>query len=548
MDNAKEIFLSWLREVKDPQLANELESLKESPQKIFDKFSSSLCFGTGGLRGKIGAGTNCMNIYTVSRISVAVAKWSKQTGGKKVVISYDSRKNSLLFAKTAAEVFAAAGFFVFITSDVMPTPFLSFAARFLSCDLGVMITASHNPPEYNGYKVYSGSGCQLADLEAQQIADILTDLPYFNLPEENFDRLVKENKIGYVQDEVAGKYLTNVLSLKNCGISTITAAYSALNGAGYKLVPQLLNLAEIGQLYEVEEQCRLDENFPSCKEPNPEKPAAFSLAVKCAQENHCDIAFLTDPDADRIGVAVREENGGYAILNGNETALIILDFLLSCSARPGLVVITTMVSSPLILEIAAKHKAKVMITPTGFKYIGKKIQQLENDGVLETFLCGLEESHGYLAGTFVRDKDAIISAYLLCQAAAELKTENKTMIKRLNELYAEFGYIENKLLTYKFEGVEGKLKMHDRLAGLKSGGIFASVSMDMRLTDYQTSPLEGFEPFNALRFELNGGIAVIIRPSGTEPLLKAYVSVKDSEIRAKEKAAKIQNLLDKFFR
>lgn len=560
------LYQYWVSEAGKSQIADEdvIKELKEmagDSQKIQDAFYRSLTFGTGGLRGIIGAGTNRMNVHTVARASQGLANYLKgqsglrwREGGAKIAVSYDSRIKSELFAKVSSGVFAANGIRVYLYSRLMPTPCLSFAVRELGCDAGVMITASHNPAKYNGYKVYGADGCQITSKAAAGIlAEIESLDPFSQVKTADFAAFLKEGRIAYIPDEVYAAFIQKVKAEsvsadweldKNAAI-----VYSPLNGAGREPVLRVLQESGYAQVTVVKEQELPDGHFPTCPRPNPENREAMALGIACARKIHADLLLATDPDCDRIGVAVKSQKGEYVLLSGNETGCLLLDYL--CARRKERktmpkdpVMMKTIVTTDLGERIADRYQVRTVNVLTGFKYIGEQIGLLEQEGKADSYIFGFEESYGCLSGTYVRDKDAVNAAFLVCEMFAYYKARGIGLAERLEELYQDYGCYLNTQHSYEFEGAEGFRKMQEimgkfrekalkaekrgkegwsegqsREEGLSFGG-----RKVIRVLDYAKG-LDGLPKSDVLKFLLEGGSSVVIRPSGTEPKLKVYISV-----------------------
>ncbi len=522
MDIIWERYNEWLNNC-DGEMHAELESM--TPEAMKDAFYAELKFGTAGLRGKIGAGTDKLNVFTVARATQGLADYLKSTGGKKVAISYDSRIKSDLFAVVAAEVLVESGINVIIVSDMMPTPYMSYMIRYYKCDAGIMITASHNPKEYNGYKVSGSDGCQINDETAEKILACIDKYGYFGIKRFSFDQALRYGMIKYAGTDVKESYLREVW---NCGITHeadgLSVTYSALNGTGIKLIPEIFDRLGV-KCNKVETQCVKDGTFRTCPYPNPEKPEAMELAVRQAIERGSDLVIATDPDADRVGVAVIK-NGKADLLSGNETGLLLTDYILKNKRkikRP--IVIKSIVTTRLTEKICASYGAELINVLTGFKYIGGKVTELEKKGEAERFVLGFEESYGYLPGSYVRDKDAMSASMLICEMAADYKRKGKTLRDALNGIYAIYGLEEEKLVSYRFEGAEGSRLISDIMVHFRSnlptviGGLAVKEKTDFLTDD------TGLVRSNVLRFVLEKDAQIILRPSGTEPLMKAYLSV-----------------------
>lgn len=531
MRRAAETFAEWRKKVKDEELRSELEAMASDEKTAENRFYKDLQFGTGGLRGELGAGTNAMNIYTVGRASAGLAQYVLSQGGGAVAVCYDTRRKSALFARRTACVLAGRGVRVYLAKECMPTPFLSFAVRHLGAAAGVMITASHNPAQYNGYKVYGSDGCQITDGAAAEISSFISREDYFGKQDDDFDTLSAAGKISYIEEEVETAYLAAVRRLGLCSAEGLRVAYTPLNGTGYRLVPKVLE--EIGaSICPVPEQSMPDGEFPTCPYPNPEKEEALALGLKYAREDKADILLATDPDADRVGVAVNAQ-GTFVRLSGNEVGVLLMDYLLGERAAQGKlpengVVVKTIVTTSLAEKLAAHYGVRLIDVLTGFKYIGETIGRLEKDKS-GTFLFGFEESCGYLAGDYVRDKDGVAAAMLIAEMAAHYKRKGKTLAARLAELYAQFGACSGKLLTFVFGGAEGAEKMAALLEELRRDlpKSFAGRTVE-RFTDYLASEKTGLPRSNVLRFDMRGA-RVIVRPSGTEPQMKVYLEASENE-------------------
>ena len=538
----------WLQNaVEDKDLHEELLSIKDNEEEIYDRFYKELSFGTAGLRGVIGAGTNRMNIYTVRKTTQGLANYIKANSkdNLSVAIAHDSRIKARLFSKEAAAVLAANGIKVYITKELEPTPVLSFAVREFSCNAGIMITASHNPAKYNGYKCYGPDGCQMTDFDAGcvykeiQKTDIFTGYKTMD-----FEQAVKEGLIEYIEDGFYEKYLDMVsLQAVNkdiCKDSNLKVVYTPLNGAGNKLVRAILSRIGVSNVSIVKEQENPDGNFPTCPYPNPEIREALEQALKLAQEDHPDLVLATDPDCDRVGIAVKDENLEYKLLTGNEVGILLINYILSCREKLGNlpknpVAVRTVVSSIMVDKIAKKYGCELRTVLTGFKYIGEQILNLEKVNEQNRFVFGFEESYGYLVGTYVRDKDAVVASMLICEMAAYYRKQDKSLLEVLSSLYNEYGYYKNQTLSFSFEGASGMQKMQDIMNSLRNNPLEEIAGMKvLRLDDYNTSTsidkvnntstTINLPKSNVISYSLEGGNAAIIRPSGTEPKIKFYIT------------------------
>ena len=500
-----------------------------------DAFYRDLAFGTGGLRGVIGAGTNRMNIYTVAKATQGLADYlNKQREQPSVCIGYDSRIKSDVFARVAAGVFAANGVKVSIWPRLMPVPTVSFAVRHLGADAGVMITASHNPSKYNGYKVYGADGCQITTQAAAQVLAEIEKLDIFrDVHTGSFEEYLEKGGISYIPEETYTAFVENVKAqsvLFGEEVNKDTAiVYSPLNGAGRW--PVLRTLSEMGytNVTVVAEQAEPDGNFPTCPYPNPEIREAMELGLRYARENNADLLLATDPDCDRVGIAVKNEEGAYVLLSGNETGILLLDYICSQRVKHGKmpekpVMVKTIVTMDLAERIAARYGLETRNVLTGFKFIGEQIGLLENQGQKERYVFGFEESYGYLTGTYVRDKDGVGGAYMICEMFSYYAARGIRLTDKLLELYREYGYCRNTLHSFQFEGSAGFAKMQ-RIMALFRQGIqsFGGLRVE-KVLDYSLG-LDGLPKSDVLKFLLEGGCSLVVRPSGTEPKLKLYLSV-----------------------
>ncbi len=536
--NSYEYWLTF-----DEETRKELESITDKAE-LEDRFYKDLEFGTGGLRGVMGAGANRMNKYTVSKATKGLADYLNASfdGEKSVVIAFDSRNNSQAFAKTAAGVLCAAGIKVYLFETLMPTPVLSFAVRHHKCTAGIVITASHNPKEYNGYKVYDSKGCQLVPEYADKVIAFVNAVEDIkNIPADLLENAEKEGRLIYIGEETLAAFLAEVKtqSLYN-EPSDLKIVYTALHGTGNIPVRRILEGKNVSI---VKEQELPDGNFSTVRSPNPEEKDALTLALKQAENEGADIVIGTDPDCDRIGVGVLH-NGAYTLLTGNQTGALLVDFVLKFKkdAMPkNAAVVKTIVTSGLGAAIAEKHGAKSVQTLTGFKYIGEKICIWEESGE-NTFLFGYEESYGYLAGTHARDKDAVSAAMLIAEMAAYYKNNGLTLVDALNAVYAEYGYYYDCLETFVLKGKEGAEKIQAAMKAMRESGESLFDDLDV-LLDYSKG-IDDLPKENVLRFDFKDGSWAAARPSGTEPKLKLYFSVKgDNREQAEIRQRNIRNTL-----
>lgn len=544
----------WLKSIVDEEIVKELKDMAEDPEHIIDAFYKNLAFGTGGLRGIIGAGTNRMNIYTVRKASQGIANYIKKKypeQERKIAISYDSRIKSDVFARTAAEVYAANGIQVEMYSQLMPTPCLSYAVRELECAAGVMITASHNPAKYNGYKVYDADGCQITTETAKLILFEMEQVDLFtDVKQMDFEEAVEAGQVSYISEEISTRYIEQVKSQTMISSDkhvnqNIKIVYSPLNGTGLK--PVLRTLKESGyiNIEVVKEQEEPDGHFPTCPYPNPEVKEAMALGLQYAEKQNAEIFLATDPDCDRVGIAVKDSEGKYILLSGNETGVLLLDYICLCRVANGTmptdaVMVKSIVTTELAERIAEHYGVKTINVLTGFKYIGEYIGTLEKAGNKDSFIFAFEESCGYLSGSYVREKDAVNGAFLICEMAAFYKNRGITLMDRLNELYQIYGFQLNSLHTFTFEGIAGYEKMQRIMRKYRVNVHTIGEKEVIQCLDYANG-LEGLPKSDVLKFVLEDGCSVVIRPSGTEPKLKLYISVR---AKSKEEASIVeQNLL-----
>lgn len=549
---ATEKYRLWMEKVTDEEVRRGLIEMKDDPKRIENSFYKDLGFGTGGLRGELGAGSNCLNVYTIRRVTQGIANSMKRYGMTTACVSCDSRNCSELFKNTVAEVFAANGITAYITKELMPTPFLSYITRYYKADMGVMITASHNPARYNGYKVYGSDGCQLTDKAAGELIDYIEAVDPFEVETGSLSRYLSEGRVKYVGDEVTEKYLSTVMKQHINYAEGLSVAYSALNGTGYKLVPEMLARMKVENLTLVEEQCRPDGDFPTCPYPNPEKAEALALGIKTARAAGADILIATDPDADRVGTAVLH-NGEYVLLSGNEAGVLLTDYLLSMKKAAGTlpsrpVIVKTIVTTDLVRKVAEKYNAEIYDVLTGFKYIGDVIAKLEKKGEEDRYVLGFEESYGYLSGTYVRDKDAVNASMLIAEMTAYYKKRNMTLVDRLNQIYAEYGYYEHRLMSFDFPGADGQAKLARLLKKIR-GNLPVSIAgvKIVRTVDYLTQTEADLPKSNVLSFTAEDGTKLIIRPSGTEPIIKMYLTATKTKDENEKIFKMMREMLEEMF-
>jgi len=604
----KKRYETWIK-FTDSVTKNELMSMTE--QQIIDAFYKELEFGTAGLRGEMGAGSNRLNIYTVRKASKGVADYlnsahysaqknlcenksssfeqsnykndnfyseekanlstdSTEKTKKIIAISYDSRNNSEVFAKAAAEVFASEGIEVYITKELMPSPFLSYITRNLGADLGVLITASHNPKQYNGYKVCDGEGCQISEQIAHNITKYIENTDAFNIITQSFDKYLANKNIRYVDSKKEDDYINEIFKTVKGSGEGIKVMYSPLNGTGYKIVPKVLK--KLGADVNITSlQDTPDGNFPTCPYPNPEKKEAMELSIEQAEKIKADIVIATDPDADRMGMAIRH-NDKYVLLTGNETGVLFAEYILqknfSCQKNSNTcaqnfvqnhdnnknttgnvgqkkpVIVKSIVTTDLVKEIVAEYDGEVIDVLTGFKNIGGEISKLVKEGRKEDFVLGFEESYGYLSGSYARDKDGVLASALAVVMAAELKKKGKTVYDKLSEIYDKYGYYTHKTISFRFAGASGAQKMQHIMSDFRQNGISDLCGFAPKFTDY----LADGQKFHANVLQFNADkLKVILRPSGTEPLIKIYLTAAyNSELNKKYIAQMTEFFEEKF--
>ena len=558
-----EAYEKWCRNaVADKDVVEELKNMEGDEAKIEDAFYRNLAFGTGGLRGVIGAGTNRMNIYTVAKASQGLANYIIANFPKeerKIAVSYDSRIKADLFARVASGVFAANGIKVWIYTELMPTPCLSYAVRALNCAAGIMVTASHNPSKYNGYKVYGADGCQITTEAAAAILEEIEKVDIFeDVRNVSFESALQVGDVAYITENVYTDFVNEVL-----GQSLITAddeidknvaiVYSPLNGTGLKPVTRTLKEAGYTNITLVEEQKNPDGNFPTCPYPNPEIKEAMALGMEYARKNNADLLIATDPDCDRVGIAVKNADGEYVLLSGNQTGCLLLDYVCSMRVKNGTMpadaeVVKTIVTTDLGQQIAENYGVKTVNVLTGFKFIGEEIGRLEKQGKAYSYIFGFEESYGYLSGSYVRDKDAVDGAFLICEMFAYYKTIGISLLDKLDELYKKYGYCLNTLHSYEFEGSAGLEKMQNIMASMRNdmpeiGGVKV-----VKVNDYLKG-IDGLPKSDVIKFYLEGNGSVVVRPSGTEPKMKVYVSISAAdEATAKAKESDIVSFMEQMLK
>ena len=555
-----ELYQSWRKNaIDDPDLQSELSAIENDAEAIQDRFYRDLAFGTGGLRGVIGAGTNRMNIYTVRKATQGLANYVKEAFSEpSVAISYDSRIKSTDFAKAAAEVLAANGVKVHIYTELKPTPMLSFAVRALHCSAGIMVTASHNPAKYNGYKAYGSDGCQMTIDAADAVLAKINALDIFNdVKHMPFDEALAAGMISYIGDDVIEDYFRNVLAqginTDLCAKSGLKIVYTPLNGTGNKPVRTILNRIGIQEVTVVKEQENPDGNFTTCPYPNPEIREALQLGLQYCDQVKPDLLLATDPDADRVGIAVPDGKGGYALFSGNEVGALLLEYICEQRIQKGTmpkhpVAVKTIVTTDIVEAICKAYGVELIEVLTGFKFIGEQIGFLEEKGEEGRYIFGFEESYGYLAGSYVRDKDAVVASMLICEMAAYYRTKGISMMQARENLYQKYGVYVHAQHSFTFEGESGMIRMQnimehlrthrpeqiDNLKVIQFADYEKQVSIDLTTGTETTITLP---KSNVLSFTLEQGAKVIIRPSGTEPKIKAYyttTAATEAEAAAKK--------------
>ena len=552
----------WLHaELQDVDLKTELQNIEGDDDAIKERFAVALKFGTAGLRGTLGAGTNRMNIWVVRQATQGVADWVKTQGGTQTVaISYDSRLKGWNFARDAAGVLAANGIHVRIYDELMPVPALSFATRYYHCNAGIMVTASHNPAKYNGYKAYGPDGCQMtdeaADIVYQQIqkTDVLTGAKYMSFAEG-----VNKGLIQFVEDDCKNALYEAIEARQiRPGIaatSGLKLVYSPLNGTGLVPVTRVLNDIGIHDITIVPEQEYPNGYFTTCSYPNPEILDALKKGLELAEKTGADLMLATDPDADRVGIAMKCPDGSYELVTGNEMGVLLLDYICAgrieqdtMPAKP--VAVKSIVSTPLANAVAEHYGVELRETLTGFKWIGDQIAQLEAAGEVDRFIFGFEESYGYLAGPYVRDKDAVIGSMLICEMAAYYRSIGSSIKQRLEEIYKEYGRYLNKVDSFEFPGLSGMDKMAGIMNELRTNPPkdFAGKKV-VKVMDYTKPEETGLPAANVLIYSLDDGSTVVVRPSGTEPKINAYYTTLGKDLaEAEAEKEKLAAALEPLFK
>ncbi len=555
MNDINKLYKLWREKATEKEVLDELIAVEGNEEEILDRFWQNLTFGTGGLRGVLGAGTNRMNVYTVSQATQGLSNYLNEAfEAPSVAVGYDSRINSDKFAKAAAAVLAANGIKVYIFKELMPTPIVAYAVKELCCSSGIVITASHNPSKYNGYKCYDERGYQMTDEAAERTLKYINDCDIFDdVKTVDFDEAVREGKIEYIEESFLDKYFSLVLSRsinpEIAASADLSVIYTPLNGTGNKPVRKILSMMGIRNVTVVPVQENPDGRFPTCSFPNPEIRDAFNEALKIAEGNKADLLLATDPDCDRVGIAVLT-NGEYKLLTGNDVGCLLVDYILSCKkAKAALadepVIIKSIVSSDMATAVAESYGAKVCNVLTGFKYIGELMTELQEKGEADRFELGFEESYGYLSGMHTKDKDAVNASMLICEMAAYYKAQGKTLCDVMASLYERFGYWNNALFNFGFEGANGMKTMLGMMDALRTDAPKSLGAKSVaRVEDYKTGKAIdtktgeetalSYPSSNVIILVMENKDKVIIRPSGTEPKIKIYAMVQgENEAKAK---------------
>ena len=546
MNDINALYALWSEKATaDADLVEELKQIEGKDDEILDRFYKNLEFGTAGLRGVIGAGTNRMNVYTVNQATQGLADYlNSEFQNPSVAIAYDSRIKSDVFSKSAASVLAANGIKVYIYPELVPTPMLSYAVRYYKCSSGIILTASHNPAKYNGYKCYDPNGYQMTDEAAAKTYDFIQKVDMFDGAKTvDFDEAVKAGKIEYIPQEVVESFYDEVLKARVnegvCEKADLSVIYTPLNGTGNKHVRAILKKIGIENVRVVKEQELPDGNFPTCPFPNPEIKQVFECAIEMTKDEKADLIVATDPDCDRVGIAVLDE-GEYKLMSGNEVGIMLTEYILSSLKEQGRlpknpIVVKTIVTSQLVSEIAKSYGAETADLLTGFKYIGELITNLEKVNETDRFIVGMEESYGYLRGAHARDKDAVVASMLICEMAAYYKSKGISLYNQMQSIYEKYGMFLNSLLNFNFEGAAGMQKMSDMMTALRNNPPKTIAGEEvLTVADYYTHTCTDtrtgnvseitLPKSNVLSYKLPGGSGVIVRPSGTEPKIKIYIT------------------------
>ena len=551
MNKELSLYNLWCEKaVLDPELQAELLSIKGNDDAIKDRFYRDLEFGTGGLRGVIGAGTFRLNVYTIRRATQGLADYVNETYENPcMAIAHDSRINSDVFTKAAACVLAANGIKVYLYKELMPTPMLSFAVRYLKCNAGIVVTASHNPAKYNGYKVYGDDGCQMTLDAAEKVLEKISSVDMFEgVKDTDFDNAVENGMIEYIGDDVINAYFDKVveqgINTELCASSGLKVVYTPLNGTGNKPVRAILKRIGINDVTVVPEQENPDGHFPTCPFPNPEIREALALGLELCEKCKPDLLLATDPDADRMGIAVRDNDGKMVRFNGNQTGSMLTYYILTRwkelgKIRPDDYVVKTIVTTETIAEIAHSFGVKVYNVLTGFKYIAEVVKRNEGKG---EFICGGEESFGFNVGEFVRDKDAQIACSMVAECAAWAADQGMTLYQLMQKIYKEYGYRKEGLVSIVRKGISGAKEIQDIMSDFRNNPPAKLLdSPVVKVIDYLDSKATGLPVSNVLQFFDNDGDVVSIRPSGTEPKIKFYFGAKGDDAETK-----LEKLKDEF--
>ena len=553
----EDIYHRWtVQTANNEELHNELLNIQNDREDIEDRFYKELEFGTGGLRGVLGAGTNRMNVFTVSKATQGYSNYLNQQFEKpSVAIGYDSRIHSNDFARAAAAVFAANGIQVHIYDHLMPTPALSFAVRDLHCSGGIVLTASHNPAKYNGYKVYGADGCQITTEAAKAIQTAINEVdPFDDVKRADFGLAMENGIIHYIGEDTIDRYqaaVSTALLLPEGVDKNVAIVYTPLNGAGISCVPRCLKEHGFTNITIPDEQKNPNGHFPTCPYPNPEVREALEVGLRWAEKTQSDLLLATDPDCDRVGAAVKTASG-YTLISGNQMGVLLFDFVCKMRQANGTmpknpVAVKTIVTTPMAAKIAEHYGVQLIDVLTGFKFIGEQIGLLEKKGEADRYIFGFEESYGYLSGSFVRDKDAVNASLLICEMFAWYKSQGKSLVDVLEELYQEYGCYESKLLSFQFEGADGFAKMQSLMTELRTNrpAELAGIAVE-RSIDYQNDDT-GLPKSNVLRFFLQNGAEAVVRPSGTEPKLKVYLTVIGrNKVEAKKEIELLVESMERF--
>ena len=568
MNEVKKTFENWLDNVTEVELLQELKNIEEFPEEINERFYKDLKFGTAGLRGVMGVGTNMMNIYTVRKTSQGLANYLKEQYDRPVVVvSYDSRKNSKIFAMETAKVMAGNKIKSYITEKIQPTPFLSFSVREIYANAGVMITASHNPAEYNGYKCYGKDGAQMGEAEAQKVYEKMCEIDTFeDIKIMEFENAKACNLISFVSESIYESYFNCVMKqrINNNSLEGLKVVYTPLNGAGNYFVQKVLKVCGLKDLYVVSCQEQPDENFTTCPYPNPESSDAYTCAKKLAISKNADIILATDPDSDRVGICIKCDDD-YTLLTGNEIGVLLCNYLLLQKSKSGTLpknsmIVRSIVSTPMVDEIASVYGCQVREVLTGFKNIASEILKLELCNEESRFIMGFEESNGYLVGTYARDKDAVSAVLLLSEMALYYKNKGLTLLEVLNNLKQRYGFFAEKTLNFEFKGSLGRSRIENIMNNLRNFPFeYFKDRKILKVKDYFNSKIfdglgncvneKNLPISNVLIFYFDEGAKLVIRPSGTEPKIKFYAmvkgnSLKNSELKINDLTTMVNNLIE----